>query len=91
MSDDTYELPIIDAADYDAFRNLPTRDLPNTYDEWLKLFAKRKLEYARLGYRVVEVKVNSREFARYLTAAGQSGNLKTLADFALEKSSRNDY
>jgi hypothetical protein len=91
MSDNTYELPIIEAADYDAFRDLPTHDLPNTYNEWLKLFAERKLEYGQRGFRIVEVKVNSREFARYLSATGQRGNLKTLADFTLEKSSGNHY
>jgi hypothetical protein len=91
LNDDSYELPIISQNDYDAFRRIPTRDLPDTYNEWLKMLAERKLEHARLGYRIIEVKVNPHEFARYLTTAGQPGNLKTLADFTLEIASGNHY
>jgi hypothetical protein len=91
VSDDVYQLPVIDAQDYDAFRNLPTPDLPDTHNEWLKLLAQRGFERSRMGLPVVEVKVNPREFARYLTAKGPSGNLKTLADFAREKSLGYDY
>jgi len=89
--DEPYELPIIDPQDYDAFLRLPTRHLPHTYDEWLKLFAERKLEHARLGFRIIEVQVNSHEFARYLARTWQPGNLKTLADFTREKSLRNNH
>jgi hypothetical protein len=91
MIGDPYELPLISADDYNAFRAIPTLDLPDTYHEWLKLFAERKLEHARRAFRIVEVKVNSREFARYLAAKGTSGNLKTLSDFAIEKSLGNRY
>lgn len=80
--DDIFELILIDANDYDAFRNLPTRDLPDTHNEWLKLTAKNKLERSQLGFRCVEVKVNSHDFANYLRAKGEAGNLKTLADFS---------
>jgi hypothetical protein len=89
--DNEYVLPVINANDYDAFLCLPTRDLPNTYDEWLDLAAQRKLENARLGHRVVEVQVNSGEFAKYLGRTGQPGNLKTLRDFTIEKSLGNRY
>jgi hypothetical protein len=89
--DEIYDLPIIRADDYDAFRRIPTRDLPDTYNEWLKLIAERRLERGRLGFQVVEIQVNSGEFTRYLTTNGQAANLKTLADLCIEKRHGNDY
>lgn len=81
---DEYILPVINPADYDAFRRLPTRDLPDAYDEWLNLQAQRSLEYSRLGFRVIKVQVNLGEFTRYLARIGETANLKTLTDLALE-------
>lgn len=88
---EAYMLPVIDPDDFDSFRNIPTRDLPGTYAEWLNIFVERKIEYGRAGYRIVEIKVNSHEFFRYLDAKKESGNLKNLADFTREKSLGNHY
>jgi hypothetical protein len=89
--DNIYELPIIAANDYDAFRRIPTLDLPNTYDEWLKLIAERRLERDRLGFQIVEIQMHSSEFIRYLAPHGQPANLKTLADLCREKRLGNNY
>jgi len=91
MIGEPYELPVIRSDDYDAFRAIPTLDLPDTYDEWLKLFAERKSEHAQRAFRIIEIKVNSHEFARYLAAKRTPGNLKTLSDFTIEKSLGHHY
>ena len=91
MIGDPYELPLIRADDYDAFRAIPTLDLPDTYDEWLQLFSERKLEHAQRGFRIIEVEINSGEFTRYLRAKGTSANLQILRNFTIEKSLGNHY
>ncbi len=79
------ELAIINRDDYEAFRNIPTRDLPDTYDEWLQLSAQSRLEWGRAGAEIVEIEVHSDEFARFLSATGQPANMKSLWDFVREK------
>ena len=91
MDDRTYELPIIAPNDFDAFRRLPTRDLPDTYDEWFNLVSERRLEREYLGFKIIEVQVNANEFTRYLSRTGVGASLKTLADFCRESALGNDY
>jgi len=89
--DDVFELPAIRPDDYRAFRDIPTRDLPNTYDEWLQLVAKRRLERGQAGFVVVDIQIEPHEFARYLSRMRHDGNLKSLADFCKEKRLANNF
>jgi hypothetical protein len=84
-------LPHISRQNYKAIRDLPGSDLPDTYDEWFKLFAKERLEYGQVGYDVHELEVDPCEFTRYCRAIGMSSNGQRLLNFAEEKASGSQY
>ncbi len=87
MSND-YELPFIQANDYGAFRRLMNGDIPDTYDEWLKLIAKRRREEAPRRDAIRDIQVDPDEFARYCDATGQRCNNAALTRFTIEKARR---
>ena len=75
-------LPIIASNDYDAFRRILHSYIPDTYDEWLNLFAKWEKEWSGNGRSVRRIKVDSREFSRHLDTTGHAPTLNELFVFA---------
>jgi hypothetical protein len=75
-------LPVIAADDYDAFRGILRSHIPDTYDEWLNLFAQWEKEWGGNGAPVRRVNVNARQFSRHLAATGHAPTLNELFVFA---------
>lgn len=84
-------IPTIRKTDYDSFRRIINRDLPNTYDEWLNLAAKITADNGGRGHVSNSVEVNPDEFAKYLRAVGGDANLHFLERFAYEKGMGHKY
>jgi hypothetical protein len=89
--DDIFPIPLITREQYDTFRSLNGSDLPDTYDKWLQLQTKQKVERGRIGYTIKEIRINPDEFTRYCTPRRITPNLKALMDFTVEKSQGNNY
>jgi len=85
---DVLVLPIIDRDDYEPFRAFLDRDLPPTYDEWLKLHRKEILEHRQRGGIVREIEVNSGEFAAHTGPGEHRRDLKGLHDYVIAKAAR---
>jgi hypothetical protein len=88
---DEYLIPKIAEHDYDAFRRLIDRDLPNTYKEWLTLMEQARLENERRQIIVRTIEIDFHEFARYCWAKRYAYNIKALENFTLEKAVGNRY
>ena len=90
MNDD-YPFPLISAHNYEGFCQLIKDDFPQSYEQWLGLVTKRRIEESQRGYRFVEVDVNPDEFARYCAETGQYCNSAALGRFATEKHGGSNY
>ena len=86
-----YYLPFILPERYQAFLRLEDSDLPDTYDESLKLHTEQKLQRGRMGLDVREVQVDPDEFARYCGARGIAADGLHLLHFTEEKVAGNNY
>lgn len=84
-------IPTIAPADYQAFRRLIDRDLPDTYDEWLDLANKGSLDNIGKGHVSEPVDVDPNEFVRFVRATGASANLHWLYNFAQQKGGGHSY
>jgi len=84
-------IPTIAKADYESFRRVINRNLPNTYDEWLYLAAKVSADNVSKGNISNPVELNPDEFRRYCTATGAAPDLQALDNFAYEKGMGNKY
>jgi hypothetical protein len=84
-------LPLIFQRDYDAFGRLNDSDLPKTYDEWLKVHAKMKVQRGQAGYIVEECQVDPREFVRYCSPRRLAPNIESLLIFVREKAAGKKY
>jgi hypothetical protein len=82
---DEIPFPIIRPDYYNAFWRLANGDLPDTYDEWLKIHSDRRLKRRQRGEVVIDVEVYPHEFARYCEAHNVACNLESLGDFAMHK------
>jgi hypothetical protein len=91
MLNEPFPVPFIAREQYETFRALKGTDLPDTYDVWLQLHTKQKVERGRIGYDVKEIRINPDEFTRFYTSRRIAPNLKTLADFSAEKFAGNSY
>jgi hypothetical protein len=87
----TFYLPKIVAEQYDGFRRVLGRQLPATYMEWLSSVARQRAQHESGGHVVVDVDTDPNEFARYCAAPSQPKDLKTLGNFAFDKSQGNQY
>jgi hypothetical protein len=85
MKSEPHHLPLISHRDYDAFRRLNDSDLPNTYDEWLRVHATMKARGSLSGYIVEERQIDLREFVRYCHPRGLDPNVSSLLIFVREK------
>lgn len=91
MTSAPYLLPSISQRDYDAFSRLNDSDLPETYDEWLKIHAKMKVLGSQAGYILEERQVDPREFVRYCSPRGLAPNVNSLLIFVQEKAAGRKY
>ena len=72
--------PLIDEADYAAFRAIMHNELPITYNEWLDRH-KNRVAYYRDTHNIVEVKVKPDQFSAYLNAGSHGANMNSLYSF----------
>ena len=84
-------LPLISPNNYVAFRRLLGSDIPNTYNEWLKLQTKEIRGFVRAGLVTKTIGVNSDEFSRFLRARGAKANIVSLRNFTIDKDAGNIY
>jgi hypothetical protein len=91
MTSEPYLLPAIFRRDYEAFSRLNGSDLPETYDEWLKVHAEMKARSGRAGFIVEERQVDPREFVRYCSPRGLAPNRNSLLIFVQEKAAGRKY
>lgn len=66
----TWFIPTIAKTDYESFRRVLGRNLPDTYDEWLYLANKRSLDNIAKGNESKPIELNADEFARYCRTTG---------------------
>jgi hypothetical protein len=85
MIREPYLLPRVSRQNYQTLHGLPGSDLPDTYDEWFKLFTKQKLERGQAGFDVHEIEIDPHEFAQYCGERGIPPDGHRLLDFANEK------
>jgi hypothetical protein len=71
-------LPVIASDDYEAFRGVLGSHIPDTYDEWLNLFAKWEEINSGNKSGIRCVNVNSAEFSMYLDTTRAIPALRTL-------------
>jgi hypothetical protein len=86
-----YLLPLISPRDYDAFSRLNDTDLPDTYEEWLRLHAEMKSQSSVNGYIVEAHQIEPREFVRYCSPRGMAPNRNSLLIFVGEKAAGRKY
>jgi hypothetical protein len=86
-----YLLPLISQRDYDAFSRLNDSDLPETYDGWLKVHARMKVQGSQTGYILEQRQVDPREFVRYCGPRGLAPNMNSLLIFVREKAAGKRY
>jgi hypothetical protein len=75
------DLPFISAQNYKAVCEVMSRDLPDSYDEWLKLSAKWEIEEISEGGTVRKIEIDPDEFARFLRATGRANDMNALLIF----------
>jgi hypothetical protein len=85
------DFPLIAPNDYAAFRNILGNDIPDTYDEWLKLQTEEIIQFGRAGRETAKIPVHSDEFARFLHSRGANANIVSLRNFTIEKAAGNSY
>jgi hypothetical protein len=84
----TVYLPVIHRNDYETFRTVMGRNLPDTHDEWRYLALKKKDEAVLCGHEVFEIEVYPDEFVGYASLHGDERTLHALQNFAFEKGTR---
>jgi hypothetical protein len=84
-------LPSIAPDDYHAFSRLNDSDLPETYDEWLKVQAKMRDQGSQAGYILEQRQVDPREFVRYCSPRALAPNMNSLLMFVQEKAAGRRY
>jgi|SRR5438270_801749 hypothetical protein len=75
---------------YKAFLALPTKNIPDTFEEWRNNQAAEEIHYLRNGWTIKPVEINSEELAIFCRDKGlpiDSHSIKTLVE---EKSRRQD-
>lgn len=91
ITSEPYLLPSIFRQDYEAFSRLNGSDLPETYDEWLKVYTEMRGRGGRAGYIVEERQVDPREFVRFCGPRGLVPNRRSLLMFVQEKAAGRRY
>ena len=81
---DLFKAWIFSAANYEEFKRLipDHTDFPDTYDEWLNLFAQWEKDWGSNDALIRRIKVNSGYFSRHLSSTGHAPTLNELFVFA---------
>jgi hypothetical protein len=77
--------PIYREAEFDAFRRAARPNLPNTYQEWLKLLADEVSEAERRGDTITQVEIHYDEFIAFCRTKGKEPDPGLLSDFTFQK------
>ncbi len=75
-------IPILDSADYEAFKGVLAGHIPGTYKGWLSLYSNWCDYYKREGDVIVSAPVNPQKFIQYLSRSKDAANLKSLLTFS---------
>jgi hypothetical protein len=81
----TYPVPLIRRQDYEAFRGIPTRNLPDTFDQWQYKHAEQAAHITGGGHIAEYIEIDPQEFADFCHATGQEASLQTIRFFAEEQ------
>ena len=84
-------IPAIRRQDYDAFKRIPTHDLPGTYTGWDN---DRDDDVTRIGAGgdyAVRVEISPNEFAAYCRAGKKRADMKSMAEFVAEIFRRQEH
>lgn len=75
----------INRDDYDAFKGLSPNDpdLPDAYDDWLKIATEQAAKLEASSIPVEKVIINPQQFAAYCRASGIDTNNVTRGGFAI--------
>jgi hypothetical protein len=84
-------IPMIPEDSYESFKRILDVHLPETYDQWLYLTAKRSLENVAMGNTSEPVETHFDEFIRYCRTVADDPDLNALHNFAYQKGMRNKY
>ena len=74
--------PMIGEHDYEQFRRLMPRELPETYEEWVYLEARQFSETGRAGPAAEHVDLKPEEFIDFCREGDWPTNLTSLATLA---------
>jgi hypothetical protein len=85
MDKTLFVLPVVPERDYDAFRRDVGPNLPDTYNEWRKIFLHDLANAVRQGKNIVEVEVHYDEFMAHCATNGLKHNAQALLDLAERK------
>lgn len=77
-------LPRIASSDYDDFRAVIGRDMPDTYDDWCQLVTNQIRIFTQAGCTTKEVPIRPAQFAKYLSTKAADADLMMLRAFAIE-------
>lgn len=81
-----YFIPVFSGKeDYQVFRGLIGKDLPDTYDEWRQFHTDNAASLIKNGHDVRYVEAYPSEFISFCSAGERKCNLDSLEDFALKK------
>lgn len=80
-----YPIALIGPQHYRVFQDILGPALPASYDEWLARHAIEKLEQARSGREVQEIRISPDELIRYGNAHSTAPDAGLLRQLALEK------
>ncbi len=81
----TITIPRIRQEHYKAFLALPTANLPDTFDEWLKDRSLEERENLRSGLTIEPIEIYAEEFAAFCRKADLPMDLYAIKRWAVEK------
>lgn len=84
----TFFLAKVRPQNYEALRRVLQQHVPDTYDKWEYLQAKRMADVQGSGDIAQEVEIDPDEFARHCDATGVTRNMESLDQFVYEKGRR---
>jgi hypothetical protein len=70
------------AEDYESFLEIMGKNLPYTYDVWLKFSPQWHDEHTKNGDQTRDIHVDPDEFSRFLSKTGRAPDLNALSMFA---------
>jgi hypothetical protein len=84
-------VPAIRSQDYDAFRRIPTHDLPGTFAGWDNDRDDEEARIAAAGDLPVRVDISPNEFAAFCRAGKKRADPKSMAEFVAEIFRRQEH